>query len=77
MEGNTFTDLSLGYLVVMQRVCVFLTLPSTVGVKFAKGGTLHYCTSATEKVSACMGFYTKNSHFPPLIPLPTTEFKIR
>ena len=34
-------------------------------------------TSATEKVSAHVGFYTKNGLFHPLIPLPTTELKIR
>ena len=34
-------------------------------------------TSATEKVSAHVGFYTKNGVFHPLIPPPTTELKIR
>jgi len=30
-----------------------------------------------KEVSAHVGFYTKNGHFHPLIPLPTTELKIR
>jgi len=34
-------------------------------------------TSATEKVSTHVGFYTKNGQFHPLIPPPTTELKIR
>jgi len=34
-------------------------------------------TSATEKVSAHVGFYTKNGYLHPLIPPPTTELKIR
>ena len=34
-------------------------------------------TSATEKVSAHVGFYTKNGLFHALIPPPTTELKIR
>ena len=42
-----------------------------------KFGSTSTCTSATKKVSARMRFYTKNSHFHPLIPPPTTELKIR
>ena len=38
---------------------------------------LDYSTSATEKVSAHVGFYTKNGLFHALIPPPTTELKIR
>jgi len=47
---------------------------------FAKPGMVasaYYHTSATEKVSAHVGFYTKNSHFHLIIPPPTTELKIR
>jgi len=39
--------------------------------------TTYRITSATEKVSAHVGFYTKNGQFHPLIPPPTTELKIR
>ena len=48
------------------------TALSGCGLRGAGGGT-----SATKKVSADVGFYTKNGLFHPLIPPPTTELKIR